>query len=741
MRFGTRRNRLVASGATFLLCCAADGFVLRGVLTSHDIASEQFRRGYFERFGGEVGLALDRAVRPGMIPSFQTSHDGALEIPPGMIAVLPLAPGTSYESRSSSSCAPYVVLGDEAPVPPVANGPPLSPGEARLIGARTLAVSEGRLALVEWDPVRPWREDSARLCALRDACVPAGDAAALELAVTDDRLDVRLGGCSLAESHVFRGESQPLLAVLGGAAWLTTARRPAWSTDSSVVRPLLAGIAVKVATTWWGAGIASAAAVSLALAGAAVWIPVPAILAWPLTVLLRVAAALLRLSVLGLQRLPRRARVPVVLGAAALGAGLFASRTNEPHSFPPVVHIHGEPPRADRCAVLGYSAVKGEGLRHERGGIRTFLDEDCGGCRQTTAGLCAGGETLAWARDAFCSSDPAFGAHGLVTFMGGANDDFFTGMVSIARLFIVSGQGSAPWSENVTAAAAASRRRLDVQTSAIASLGRCIQSRGARFLFLHDFLATDLHAGRDPDRAAMLAARRLAVEAAGGTFVDLFDVFGPEAGVSWFNDYVHPSLLGHERIAEFVCRQMPWDARAVLAVRAGGAVRHSAIAGIQGRELAMDDHSDGEGNRGGPRDDRGGDRSRDHGSRNEGGERGPGSDTRFLQLEMSHVLYSEAEAVARPAFRDLLLEAAKERLRERFGEEITALANLAVDDLLKGVEASFEIEARIQRHNDEPQPSGGLREIVAAWRARGQSRPAQGERSVRRTPARAKGKR
>jgi hypothetical protein len=32
------------------------------------------------------------------------------------------------------------------------------------------------------------------------------------------------------------------------------------------------------------------------------------------------------------------------------------------------------------------------------------------------------------------------------------------------------------------------------------------------------------------------------------------------------------------------------------------------------------------------------------------------------------------EAVARPAFRDLLLEAAKERLRERFGEEITALA-------------------------------------------------------------------
>ena len=557
MRFGRRTYRLVACGATFVVCCVADGFVLRGVLTSRDIAPEQFRRGYFERFGGEVGLALDKAVRAQMIPTFQMSRDGALGIPPGMVAVLPLATGTRYESRSDSSCAPYVVFGDEAPIAPPANGPPLSPGEARLVGARTLALSEGRLALVEWDPVRPWREDSARLCALRDACVPAGAAAALELAATDGRLEVRLGGCFLDEPHAFRAESPPLLAVLAGADWLTVERRPGWATEGGVVWPLLAGIAVKVATTWWGVGIASAAALSLALAGAAVWIPVPATLVWPLTVLCGVAAALVRLSVRGLQRIPRRARVPVVLGAAALGAGLFASRTHEPDSFPPIVHVRGEPARADRCAVLGYSAVKGEGLRHESGGIRTFLDEDCRGCRQTTAGLFAGGETLAWARDAFCSKEPAFGGNGLVTFMGGTNDDFFTGMVSIARLLVVSGQGSAPWSENVTAAAAASRRRLDVQTSAIASLGRCIQTRGARFLFLHDFLATDLHGGRDADRAAMLAARRVAVEAAGGTFVDLFEVFGSEAGVSWFNDYVHPSLLGHERIAELACRHLP----------------------------------------------------------------------------------------------------------------------------------------------------------------------------------------
>jgi hypothetical protein len=67
---------------------------------------------------------------------------------------------------------------------------------------------------------------------------------------------------------------------------------------------------------------------------------------------------------------------------------------------------------------------------------------------------------------------------------------------------------------------------------------------------------------------------------------------------------------------------------------------------------------------------------------------------------MSRVLYSEAEDVARPAFRELLLEAAKAHLRERFGEEITRLAQLAIDELLTGIEASLDVEDQIQRHNE-----------------------------------------
>jgi len=96
------------------------------------------------------------------------------------------------------------------------------------------------------------------------------------------------------------------------------------------------------------------------------------------------------------------------------------------------------------------------------------------------------------------------------------------------------------------------------------------------------------------------------------------------------------------------------------------------------------------------------------------GDGGGGPDTRFLQLEMSRVLYADAEAVARPALRELLLEAAKQRLRERFGQTIDELARLAVDELLDEVMASLEIEGKIRaRGGRGEQTQERLREIFA----------------------------
>jgi hypothetical protein len=206
-----------------------------------------------------------------------------------------------------------------------------------------------------------------------------------------------------------------------------------------------------------------------------------------------------------------------------------------------------------RCAVIGYSTVKGEGLRGQRHTLRQFLDEDCARCRGGTAGLFAGGETLSWARDAYCASPSEFGAGGHVIFLGGANDDFLTGIVSIARMVIVASMGIDQWRQNQIAAAAAARVETERQTGALQGLIDCVHARGAAFLFLHDFLVTDLETGRSADRAAMLKSRRAVVEAAGGAFVDLLDRFADEAGVSWFNDYVHLSVIAHEQVANLAC--------------------------------------------------------------------------------------------------------------------------------------------------------------------------------------------
>jgi len=137
--------------------------------------------------------------------------------------------------------------------------------------------------------------------------------------------------------------------------------------------------------------------------------------------------------------------------------------------------------------------------------------------------------------------------------------------------------------------------------------------------------------------------------------------------------------------------------------------------------------------RGGSRDGGGDDRSRDHQQPREGGgPDGGGSrpDTRFLQLEMSQVLYAEAEEVAKPALRELLLEAAKDRMRERFGAQIKALAELAVDELLIGVQASFDVESRIQRHQEERRsPEERLREVFTGRTSGGESPPAAAKKT------------
>jgi hypothetical protein len=79
--------------------------------------------------------------------------------------------------------------------------------------------------------------------------------------------------------------------------------------------------------------------------------------------------------------------------------------------------------------------------------------------------------------------------------------------------------------------------------------------------------------------------------------------------------------------------------------------------------------------------------------------RGP-EGTEFLDLEMSRVLFGEAEGLAREAARDLLRDALKERLRERLGPRLQAIANVAADALADDVEANLGIEDLIRAHGE-----------------------------------------
>src|SRR5258706_1063308 len=102
---GRRRVRAVLRGLVFIFCCAADASVLSPLWPGRQLAEGQFRRGYFERLGSEVGLAMDAAIRPVTIPSFVLTDAGDLALPPGMIAMAPMAPGTRYELQSASALA------------------------------------------------------------------------------------------------------------------------------------------------------------------------------------------------------------------------------------------------------------------------------------------------------------------------------------------------------------------------------------------------------------------------------------------------------------------------------------------------------------------------------------------------------------------------------------------------------------------------------------------------------------
>mgnify|MGYP001011501743 CR=1 FL=1 len=128
------------------------------------------------------------------------------------------------------------------------------------------------------------------------------------------------------------------------------------------------------------------------------------------------------------------------------------------------------------------------------------------------------------------------------------------------------------------------------------------------------------------------------------------------------------------------------------------------------------DHRPPDDRRSGPGDRRGDERPRSEGRDDRGGRggQGGGPDTRFLELEMSKLLYEEASGTTREALRDLIKESVTKRLRERLGDRIEALGRLAADELVDMIEANLAIEARVADYHDGREKARDrLREIFA----------------------------
>jgi hypothetical protein len=215
------------------------------------------------------------------------------------------------------------------------------------------------------------------------------------------------------------------------------------------------------------------------------------------------------------------------------------------------------------CLVLGYSAARGDGLRTPpMESLSAVIARECAICQGRTRTLAQGGEKMSWVREQLCNQPDNVRPTEII-FFGGGNDDFFwgsrTGLIadSISLLnFAVERPSPAQWSKLFDQASEKSLRRMTEQSTAVGETIRCARAHGSRFWLVHDFMAWDLETGRSGARSTMASARRVAAEQSGAEFLDLYDLFGREAGVSWFNDFIHPSAIGHRHIARSLCERM-----------------------------------------------------------------------------------------------------------------------------------------------------------------------------------------
>jgi hypothetical protein len=541
-RIATRRLLLV------LLCIACNAVLFRGLLLRKSIAPGQVMRGSFEIADDHVSVGLVPWSSPHMWPDDFLGKDGQIIVMPGRSIGLPLVQGVSYTiADAGKKLPPYVILG-------------LLPEEGRWSRLRHVAQpltpsadAPSGTRLTPWQQDRPWREDELRLANLARACgegrggppkaVVRGGAGGWSLTI---------GGCETTFEPEERPGTIPVLVALGATDGVTVDKSGVplqvnvTLAGSLVVFVLLAALLANAGLGGTGALTTSAGAAALGMAS-----PTFGVILFFSGHLVSAVALLVRAARL-LRARKRRALTVAALLVCVGGVGLLYLR-ERPSATEPGGHAG--------CVVTGYSTAEGETLSKELHSAGNLLRSECTACDGSVQIRPRNGGRFSWVADTFCAPESLAASARALLFLGGGNDDFSWGQTRlelISRLgrlilFTLDPPTFQQWTAMRADAEAASLAAIDQQSSAIRRTTECMHGR--LFLF-HDFLVWDLPAGRSVARQTMLERRRIEVERAGGRFVDLLEATRAHASVTWFNDYIHLSQVGHRVAANLMCAEL-----------------------------------------------------------------------------------------------------------------------------------------------------------------------------------------